>query len=189
MSHASRALSQSHVLSTSLPPSQPLHPVTRTRKPNSAHRRWPPLTLCSTVDRTYTPDCRICHSAAHRKYICAVAAGRLPCFQARGWPEERLNSLALCSKSIRGGGNPVLQPDIAPGGNTQYWNSATIARARQARIFASPTRTCWVDQGGFFSLGQSCCKWKVVGGIRWLVLSWVASIILGAFGEELKKGR
>ena len=70
MSYTSRGVAQSHVLSTSLPPSQHLYPVTRTRNQNSAYRRWPssPLNLCSSVDRTYMPDCQICHSAVHRKY-------------------------------------------------------------------------------------------------------------------------
>ena len=173
MSHPSRAVSQSHVLSTSLPLSQPLHPVSRTRNQNSAHRRCPssPLgSICSGVDRTYVPDCQTCHRESLFTASTHVPwQHELPRFQAR----EKANS-ALKFDSWRR--QPRAPARYRAGGNTQCWNSATIARARQARICFTDSYF-WVDQGVLF-WGNLL---QVESRLRYelAVLSWVATIILG----------
>lgn len=127
MSHPSRAVSQSHVLSTSLPPSQPLHPVTRTRTLNSAHRRCPssPLETPAVVLTARMPDLSP-RSLFTASIQVNLAVGRIPCFQARESPEERLNpARALKFDSWRR--QPRAQARYRAGGNTQCWNSATQA--------------------------------------------------------------
>jgi len=175
MSQTSRAVSHNHVLSTSLPPSQPLHPVTRMRNQNSAHRRCPSSPLETSALLLTARICQTCH---HESLFTAsthvtLAGMTFHAFQAREPSAQRLNPSSCSANSIRGGGNPVLQPDIAPGG-TRNVGIARQQRGRGRQGYASPTRIFSLIRGvrlGHPSgsgkslrifAGLSCLGWRVL---------------------------